>query len=256
MCLEGFEARGRRTKEKPFQCAHCVCSTCHTRLLDENDHRCPVCRAPRQGFSAAEAEPDPGRNHQPPVLADVLAELGIENLQGQLFAGPGLVTGAARGYGGNGSYTGFPVRPPATTMFFPVEPPATLYSEHPPSVARQDANAHWQSIEATLRRVMQGMAQGNGSRVPPDLLGGAMSAHDMHTLLDFGASSGYGNQSIHSLPDAIRALLDVPSVPLAEWAALHSGRASRAQGSAQPARGRGRTGRRVAGMLGPRRAGQ
>jgi len=201
VCLEKFEARGERTEVKPFQCGHCVCTTCHARLIDEQDHRCPQCRAPRRGLTAQEAEPNPNRNHPLPTFAEALADLGHDISQSP-FA-QALLTGAAGGYGGR------PMRGRTTTIFFPVQPPVSL---GPPQ-----------------------------ARVPPDLLGTGMEARDVHTLLSFGAASGYAVPSLDALPQAVRDLLNIPEVALAEWNLVHlAGRrpsaprtASRAHASAR-----------------------
>lgn len=249
--MEEFEASGDRTKTEAFQCTHGVCRACHTRLLGESDNRCPVCRAPRIGLTAEEAEPDPGRNHRPPTLADALADLGIQVEQGELAQrGPGLATGAARGYGG---LQGLAFRPPAPTMFFPIDPPVSL-----PQSRGGGAPQERDTLEQMVQRITQAMAaaseQGsenlNAPRVPVDLLGIAMPSEDVRTLLDFGASAGFALPPIGRLDSALRALIDIPSVSLSDWNAIHSG-------SAQPIRSavaNRRRGRRVSGLLGPRRS--
>lgn len=234
VCLEEFDTS--RTKTEPFQCAHGVCSTCHARLLGEDDNRCPVCRAPRNGFTAEQAEPHPDRNHPPPTLADALADLGIEVVHEEFNRrGPGLATGAARGYGG---FAGLAVRPPAPTMFFPIDPAPSL----PLNSAR---HATRYQLEQTMQRLIQGSAP----RMPVDLLGVAMRPEDVRTLLDFGASEFFSTAHVGLDAAAVRALIDVPSTPLSEWNARHRTPAAPARNS----RTTGQRGRRVATLTQGRR---
>lgn len=235
---------------KPFQCSHGVCGTCHSRLLGESDHRCPVCRAPRVGLTASEAEPDPARNHHPPTLADALAELGVEAFHSELARrGPGLVTGAASGYGG---LAGLAVRGPATTMFFPVEPPTSL-AQGRRSRTSDDAEALEQMVQSMMAAVAQANEQGaaapRGPRVPPDLLGAAMHPDDVRTLLDLAAPIGFAVPPMASQDAAVRALLDVPNVSLALWNERHRSAAAPVRGASTPSR----PGRRTTAPFGSRR---
>ena len=72
VCLESFvvrraRQRGVRTGDFFFQCAtHPLCHECDDQMRATHDLRCPVCRAPRLGISAVDAEPPPDRN-APPV---------------------------------------------------------------------------------------------------------------------------------------------------------------------------------------------
>lgn len=47
--VEGTEA------SRKFPCGHVLCSTCDDNMVMRNQHRCPMCRRPRQGFTEAEA---------------------------------------------------------------------------------------------------------------------------------------------------------------------------------------------------------
>lgn len=250
MCLEAFETRGARTKVNPFQCSHDVCGSCHTRLLGESDHRCPVCRAPRVGLTAGEAEPDPARNHQPPTLADALAELGVEAFHGELARrGPGLATGAAGGYGGLAALA---ARGPATTMFFPVEPPTSLVQG-----PRSSNPENWEPLEQMVQSMMAAVAQARGQgaapasapRVPTDLLGSVMHPDDVRTLLDLAAPIAFADPPMSNQGAAVRALLDLPNVSLAQWNERHRSAAAPARRAAAAPR----TGRRTTTPLGSRR---
>lgn len=205
------------------------------------------------GLSAAEAEPDPNRNHTHPTLADTLAELGVE-MDANAFRdalmqrGPGLVTGGAGGYGGLAALA---MRGPSTTMFFPVEPPVSLSGPIP---QYQAPSGNPESLEDIVQRVMAALAQAGGQasaqRVPVDLLGAAMNADDVRTLLDFGATTGFSVPPHGSTQDAIRALLDLPTVSLSQWNQRHSSQAAPVRTAASA----NRQGRRLTGLLGrPRR---
>lgn len=41
----------------PFSCGHPVCRNCSRRMSLSELHRCPTCRAPREGMTAAQAAP-------------------------------------------------------------------------------------------------------------------------------------------------------------------------------------------------------
>ena len=58
-----YSSMPARTETRPFQCNHSICTTCDRRMQGVDDNRCPTCRQPRQGMSAAEAEPPPDRNY-------------------------------------------------------------------------------------------------------------------------------------------------------------------------------------------------
>ena len=70
-CPVCWDALPSRTQRRPnvacsFQCGHQLCLMCDAELLDRHDHRCPVCRAPRIGLTAEEAEPPQDRHMGPP----------------------------------------------------------------------------------------------------------------------------------------------------------------------------------------------
>lgn len=174
-----------RTEKRPFQCNHVMCATCHARMLDEDDHRCPECRAPRVGFSRDEAEPDPARNHVPPTLDDLIADMPpglrdmLELMNDPSAQPPNMASGAARGYG-------LPPGPRPNTghaMFFAVQPP-TDWAPNPRERAASD------------------------TRMPVDLLGSANLPQGLaHTLI-----------AMNAIPEeAISGLLNIPEVPLEEW---------------------------------------
>lgn len=76
VCLETFASSDRAGMRQAFACEHSICAQCDAQMLRRNDMRCPVCRAPRHGLTAEEAEPPPDRNapdiHQ--VLGPFFAE--------------------------------------------------------------------------------------------------------------------------------------------------------------------------------------
>ena len=217
ICFEAFEARGARTEAKPFQCGHGVCKTCNTKMNSEQDNRCPQCRAPRIGFTVAQAEPDPSRNYAP-TFAETLAELGVamdvDVLRNALAQpGPGLASGSAGGYGG---LAGLEPRGPHTTMFFPVQPPVSLASrvQALPPVHEQ--------VENVVQQVMAALqANGQTTRVPANLLRAAMHSSSAHTFLEFGSHAGFSTPPYQSTDEAIRALLDLPTVSLLQWNQRH-----------------------------------
>lgn len=67
-CPICFDAITARTEARPFSCDHLLCATCHKRMIESEDNRCPTCRAPRLGFTQEEAEPPPDRNNDAPML--------------------------------------------------------------------------------------------------------------------------------------------------------------------------------------------
>ena len=97
VCMEALGEGGRRTRGRrapsfgfPFDCGHPLCDTCDASMRSVDDRRCPVCRAPREGVSAADAEPSPTRNALPMELMD---DVGFDI--GDAFS-VGMLTGAAR----------------------------------------------------------------------------------------------------------------------------------------------------------------
>lgn len=125
-CPICYDALCARTEKRPFQCDHALCVTCHTRMLDEEDNRCPECRAPRVGLSREQAEPSPSRNHPPPTLDDLVADMPpalrdmLDLMNDQANSQPrGFASGVAHGYGlppGHRPNTGH-------TVFFAVQTP-------------------------------------------------------------------------------------------------------------------------------------
>lgn len=156
-------------------------------MLDEEDHRCPECRAPRIGLSRQQAEPSPDRNHSPLTLNDLVAGMppALRDMLDLMSANAShrphdFASGVARGYGLP------PGRRPATghTMFFAVQPP-TAWAPNPPNPPNPPASGE--------------------PRVPPDLL--ALPHGLAQTLV-----------AMNALPrEAIEGLLNVPDVPLSEW---------------------------------------
>jgi hypothetical protein len=80
ICFEPFTARGERTMARPFQCTHPICRSCDHRMCRQEDNRCPTCRAPRKGFTAAQAEPPADRFG--PTMEELLQDSLPPELQG------------------------------------------------------------------------------------------------------------------------------------------------------------------------------
>jgi hypothetical protein len=80
ICFEAYRARSERTMTRPFQCTHTICRSCDHRMRGQEDNRCPTCRAPRQGFTAAQAEPPADRFG--PSIEEMLQESLPPELQG------------------------------------------------------------------------------------------------------------------------------------------------------------------------------
>ena len=164
VCLESFvvrsaRQRGVRTGDFFFQCAtHPLCHECDDRMRATHDLRCPVCRAPRLGISAADAEPPPDRNAPP-----VEALLGL---------GGGGHLGLAAGRRMLG--------PP---MFFPLQEMVDLAPVpqlRPDPVPSADA-AERQAAEAAIARLAErarAQARALGAGDPP--LPGDVRAHGAH----------------------------------------------------------------------------
>jgi len=84
---------GVRTGGFFFACAaHPICDECDGAMRAADDRRCPVCRAPRLGLTAEEAEPPADRNAPPPPG-------GLEELAGAFrrFVESGVDPGLAAG---------------------------------------------------------------------------------------------------------------------------------------------------------------
>ena len=90
VCLEPFGGTARtqtRASVASFQCDHRFCRACDARLLEHQDHRCPVCRAARRGMTEQQAEPRADRNAADP--ADMLVnELMAQGFEPLLQRGP------------------------------------------------------------------------------------------------------------------------------------------------------------------------
>lgn len=177
-CPICFEAITERTEAMPFHCNHLLCITCHKRMIESADHRCPTCRAPRLGFTREEAEPEPDRNHDPPSI-----ELPLVGWEHFVQAAPHM-TLAASGYGRAR------IHRPNTghTMHFPRVPPS---SWHDPD--------DWEQLPPDPN-VPQ-----HAPRMPPDLLGMGlmgMAGQGDHTLAALGSSlSASMIHSLLNLPD-------------------------------------------------------
>lgn len=189
-CPICFDAITERTETRPFSCDHKLCITCHKRMIESEDHRCPTCRAPRLGFTAEQAEPEPDRNHDPPSI-----ELPLVGWEHFVQAAPHM-TLAAGGYGRAR------IHRPNTghIMHFPRVPPSSWHEPAGWEVLPPDPNVPH-----------------HAPRMPPDLLGmGLMGIANQgdHTLAALGSS--LSASMIHSL-------LNLPDVPtLHEWHAQSS----------------------------------
>ena len=52
VCLEDTDR-----PQFPFECGHALCRNCSRRMSQSDLHRCPTCRAPREGMTAEQAAP-------------------------------------------------------------------------------------------------------------------------------------------------------------------------------------------------------
>lgn len=189
VCLESFvvrraRQRGVRTGDFFFQCAtHPLCHECDDQMRATHDLRCPVCRAPRLGISAADAEPPPDRNAPP-----------VETLLG-LGGGGHLGLAAGRRMLG----------PP---MFFPLQEMIDLAPTpqlRPDPVPGASA-AERQAAEAAIARLAErarAQARALGMGDPP-------VTHDVRA---HGAAADH--------PLLAELCRGIPA-PIARWRALHS----------------------------------
>lgn len=218
VCYERMTRSGALTETRPFQCEHAICNTCDQQMRRGDDCRCPVCRAPRHGMSAAQAEPPPERNHALPSMDDMLPlDLMHEFLEFGDEAAPSTTGSLAAGAYGlppsmrlrRQASRGTPYQRPNTgyTMRFPVEP-----------VGRwgDGGNAGADEI-APVAEAQQGQRELFG-----EFMGGIpveVEAVDALTLSTMGVMPA----------EVVDALLNVPNVSLNEW---HEMRArQRAQGA-------------------------
>ena len=143
VCMEPYP-RAARTEAslgvRSFQCDHALCRTCDARLKASDDHRCPTCRAPRKGMTAAQAEPRRDRNAPEPNPED----FGL----GEFFRFPQAFGGGMAGVAGMGFAMGvgpyglspeqmqlMRSRGTTRTIFFPsvaptVAPPPVSHTAH------------------------------------------------------------------------------------------------------------------------------
>jgi len=205
-CPICFEQITARTQANPFSCDHAVCVTCHARLIEMDDHRCPTCRAPRLGLTAEEAEPPPDRNHaspieMPPMLEEFLQTHG--HMLSHAASPYGLQSqGAAARYHGRQR-----VARPDTghIMFFPMQPPSNAAPTLDPFVS---------------------------GAIPGNLLQNSGLGEEAHTL------AALSSVMPHSL---VQALLNLPDMPtLEEWHAVRrNAQPPQPPPAPPPTRGRG-----------------
>ena len=204
-----YSSMPARTETRPFQCSHSICATCDRRMQGVDDNRCPTCRQPRQGMSAAEAEPPPDRNFSMPSIEDTLPPEVLQSLIdfGEQAAQYAAQTLRAGGYGlppgarnRRQDARAMPYQRPDTgyVMRFPINPPGE-WGEREQEVASEVQ-------EDERDRLVTG-----------DFMGGLpvrVTTADAHTLQAMGA-----------LPtDVISALLNVPDVPLRQWHVIRTQR--------------------------------
>ena len=169
VCMEPYP-RAARTETslgvRSFQCQHALCRTCDGRLRTQNDNRCPTCRAPRKGMTAAQAEPPRDRNAPEPDLSDMF---GLDaffrfpsNAAADMAGIAGL--GAAMGFGPYGlnpeQLALMRSRGRARTIFFPSIPPveAAPPTQHAPEDSDEDL------MESTIREVERWSAERRATR--------------------------------------------------------------------------------------------
>jgi len=203
-----YSSMPARTETRPFQCNHSICTTCDRRMQGVDDNRCPTCRRPRQGMSAAEAEPPPDRNFSMPSVEDTLPPDVWQDLIdfGEQAAQYAAQTLRAGGYGlppgarnRRQNARAAPYQRPNTgyVMRFPVNPPGE-WGEREQEVASEMQEDQRDGF------VAGGLPGGLPLRV---------TMADAHTL-----------QAIGALPtDVISALLNVPDVSLHQWHVIRTG---------------------------------
>ena len=132
VCMEPYPQDARtesRLGVRSFQCEHALCRTCDGRLRNREDHRCPLCRAPRKGMTTSQAEPPRDRNAPEPDFED---DLGLrEFFRPPTIAGPAMAgvagMGVSMGFGpyglGSEQLALMRSRGRSRTMFFPSVPP-------------------------------------------------------------------------------------------------------------------------------------
>ena len=103
--------------------------------------------------------------------------------------------------------------------------PHTQPFTEPSLLAQVGASRHLmhEQVEDIVQRVMAAL-QANGQasqRVSANLMRAAMHSASAHTLLEFGAHSGFSIPPYQSTDEAIRALLDLPTVSLLQWNQRH-----------------------------------
>lgn len=145
-----------------FACAaHPICHECDRAMRAADDQRCPMCRAPRLGLTAEEAEPPPDRNAPSPfgqleALAGAFHRFAAHGVDPELAAAlpvrarMQLDRGALRGV-----YRGAGLGPP---MHFPAEGILDLRTErarsHDETVGAVDAGE-----VAQVRDALQALAE-------------------------------------------------------------------------------------------------
>lgn len=205
ICFEGYAARGARTMTRPFQCAHSICRSCDHRMSGQQDNRCPTCRAPRQGFTAAQAEPPPDRFG--PSMEEILEESLPPELQGMFTDGAFASRLLAQAREMSRS------RGATSTITFHVATP-TEWGDMPHEIAQQVSG-----------EALEDRSQEAGSP-------------NINVLRLF---AGAGNRELTGLMprELLNALVDVPSVSLSEWrrrAAVHGQGAERGGANVAPQR--------------------
>lgn len=200
-CPICFEKLTARTNANPFSCGHLICHTCDRRMKQCDDQRCPTCRAPRRGLTAAEAEPPADRNHDPPAIE---LPFELEEFIGSI-ANPQVLTHGVGGYGLAGQR--FRRRPnTGHAMFFPVQPPSNMATMPDPFFLMGGGSGEASGAS--------GDSEGPGrpfSVLPSDLLVGSGLGSDAeaHTV------AALSSVMPHSL---VQALLNLDTTPtLEDW---------------------------------------
>lgn len=174
-----------------FECGHLLCSTCDRAMQTASDHRCPVCRAPRCGMSAREAEPPPDRNVPPPARAGELWEAVMHNgleLEAMLRATRGT----------------------EQRMRFPIQPPVELsMAQHLASMGHSEPEPlvpGRQFTERMRRAIEQAISSGPSSQAAQDAL--------------WEARRTFAMMEHHPGADLLDALVNLPDADLQRWREL------------------------------------
>ena len=202
VCMEPYPRSARtetRLGVRSFQCEHALCRTCDGRLRTQNDHRCPTCRAPRKGMTAAQAEPPRDRNAPEPDDLGLSDFFRQEGFGGDMAGVAGM--GISMGFGPYGigaeQLALMRSRGRSRTIFFPSVPPI----EAQPPAPRSDDDSEYDLLEGVIYEVERFHAARRDTRE-----GAQQRTHAQQTLEHLGISR-----------EMMQAFCDLPGTSNARW---------------------------------------